>query len=179
MSRARWVGRGNARHCRCVSRCTKKSPSPSRSFGPIHLSPVPGERMGALHRRHALLSQSGRCQRTDLFPFRGTRSGRRAAVRTPIKLNKRDLAAARPAISVPVRSAPPRYTLPCGGCEPPWALASWLCARPARTARSGGRGTLGRDLPGPTATLAARRRRRSFPTKHRREPRSRWEELPG
>ena len=36
------------------------------------------------HQRHALLSQSGRCQRTDLFPFRGTRSGRRAAVRTPI-----------------------------------------------------------------------------------------------
>ncbi len=45
----------------------------------------------------------------------------------------------------------------------PWALASKLCARPARTARSGGRRTLGRDLPGPVTSSVARRRRRSFP----------------
>ena len=50
-----------------------------------------------------------------------------------------------------------------------------LCARPARTGRSARRGPLGRNLPGRQATLARRRRRRSFPAKHRRELRSRRE----
>ena len=50
-----------------------------------------------------------------------------------------------------------------------------LCARPARTGRSARRGPLGRNLPGRQATLAHRRRRRSFPAKHRRELRSRRE----
>ena len=50
-----------------------------------------------------------------------------------------------------------------------------LCARPARAGRSACRGPLGRNLPGSAATLAPRRRRRSFPAKHRRELRSRRE----
>ena len=52
-----------------------------------------------------------------------------------------------------------------------WLLGA-LCARPARPLVSRGRRySLGAaDLPGPAATLAARRRRRSFPTNHRREP---------
>ena len=74
---------------------------------------------------------------------------------------------APPAISVPVRSAPPRYTLPFGSCEPLWALASWLCARPARTARSGGRGTLGRNLPGRRVSSTRHRRRRPSPAVER------------
>ncbi len=48
-------------------------------------------------------------------------------------------------------------------CSPKTLRPRGLCARPARTGRNTRRGTLGRSLPGPTATLAARRKRRSFP----------------
>ena len=115
-------------------------------------------------------SLSDPVRRSGVMGSPGRRAGSRAR---PNSKRTGASTPARPAISVPVRSAPPSIH---------FALRHWplrLCARPARTARSGGRGTLGRDLPGPAATLAARRRRRSFPTKHRREPRPRWEELPG
>ena len=55
------------------------------------------------------------------------------------------------------------------------ALASRLCARPARTARSGGRGTLGRNLPGPVTSSVTRRKRRPFPAFERLRKRSRQE----
>ena len=55
---------------------------------------------------------------------------------------------------------------------------SRMCSSPTRRGRSARRGTSGRNLPGRQATLAHRRRRRSFPTKHRRDCVSRWEELP-
>jgi hypothetical protein len=54
-----------------------------------------------------------------------------------------------------------RYTLPWLLGLRHWPLR--LCARPAHTARSGGRGTLGRGLPGPATSSVTRRRRRSSP----------------
>ena len=81
-----------------------------------------------------------------------------------------DLPAARPAISVPVRSA---SLEPCPGIRA--RLAAPSSARPAHTAPSGGGGTLGRSLPGQRATLARRRRRRPFPASRRLATRPRRE----
>ncbi|PWK75684.1 hypothetical protein C8K44_103252 [Aminobacter sp. AP02] len=53
-----------------------------------------------------------------------------------------------------------------------FALAP-LAHRPAHPGRNTRRGTLGRNLPGPRATLAHDRRRRFLPTDHRRDRRSR------
>ena len=98
------------------------------------------------------------------FPPCGKKIGKTGG-RSDANLTKQTRPRGRPSgdfCSRPFRSASIHFAF--WGCEPPWALASQLCARPARTARSGGRGTLGRDLSGPAATLAARRKRRLLPT---------------
>ena len=132
--------------------------------------------------------RSGHFQRTLLFrrSFGKLRSGKTGGPWLARLVNKMRPSAARPAISVPVRSA---ARAGCGDVRafaPDIAAAGRglpspvppMCSSSTHRPSVAGRGTLGRNLPGPAATLAARRRRRSFPTKHRHEPRSRWEELP-
>ena len=74
--------------------------------------------------------------------------------------------AARPAISVPVRSASPRSTLPCG-------LGLHLVHRPAHRAVVAAGEPLDRTSPGKQATLAQDGSAVSSPPDHRRDRRSR------
>ena len=118
------------------------APLPSRSFGTCDLSPT---FVGARKKSQASSSPRPAFAIWPLSknaPCRGGEVGKRGTGPSLSIISTWRGFRAPPAISVPVRSAAPRYTLPCR------ALASRLCARPARTARSGGRGTLGRDLPG-------------------------------
>ena len=123
-------------------------------------SRLAGRDIRAFHHRHALLSQSGLFKERSLPRREKSGSGARGRA-SQLFIRGAASAPRRRFLFLPVPLRPDTLCLA--------ALASRLCARPARTARSGGRGTLGRDLSGPAATLAARRKRRLLPTDHRHD----------
>jgi len=87
-------------------------------------------------------------------PFDRLRTGKRGAWPSLPKQNTWRDVRAPPAISVPARSAAPLTAN---------VAFRGLCAPPARRDRSVPRGTTGQGLPGPMASSAMTRRRRSFP----------------
>ena len=131
-----------------------------------------GRRTRALRPRHAPLPVWPLSKNTPVLGVVGKRGARPSL---PIDSMWRDVRAP-PAISVPARSASAdRVKALAPSCGP-------TSARPAHPGRSARRGTLGRNLPGPWATLARDRRRRFLPACHRRDRRSRgrnWDELYG
>jgi hypothetical protein len=134
-------------------------------------SPTRGEGRGALHHRHARFSPSGYCQRTLPIREEVVREAGRLAEPSETKIHGATSAPRRRFLSPPVPLRESTVTaLRLSASPPSQAMAhhhrlcrSHLCAPPARRDHSVPRGITGRSLPGPMASSAMERRRRSFP----------------